>query len=56
MVDYLAMDGLSLTVRRGETFGVIGGNGAGKTTVLNVVARIIHPSSGRLRIRGTVDR
>ena len=54
MVDYLALDGLSLAVRRGETFGVIGGNGAGKTTLLNVVARIIHPSSGRLRIRGAV--
>ena len=49
MVDYLALDGLSLAVRRGETFGVIGGNGAGKTTLLNVVARIIHPSSGRLQ-------
>lgn len=54
IVDYLAIDGLSLAVRRGETFGIIGGNGAGKTTALNVMARIIHPSSGRLRIRGAV--
>jgi ABC-type polysaccharide/polyol phosphate transport system ATPase subunit len=54
VVDYLALNGLSISVRRGETFGIIGGNGAGKTTLLNVVARIIHPSSGRLRIRGTV--
>ena len=53
-VDHLAIHGLSLTVRRGETLGIIGGNGAGKTTLLNVLARIIHPSSGRLRIRGTV--
>lgn len=54
IVDHLAIDALSLAVRRGETLGIIGSNGAGKTTLLNVIARIIHPSSGRLRVRGSV--
>ena len=54
IVDHLAIDTLSLAVRRGETLGIVGGNGAGKTTLLNVIARIIHPSSGRLRVRGSV--
>ena len=54
VVDHLAIDGLTLGIRRAETFGIIGGNGAGKTTLLNVIARVLHPSSGRLRIRGSV--
>src|SRR5687768_3468462 len=51
---HLALDGISLTIARGETFGVIGSNGAGKTTLLSVLGRVIHPSSGRLRIFGSV--
>jgi ABC-type polysaccharide/polyol phosphate transport system ATPase subunit len=54
-VDHLALDDVSLTVARGELLGVIGRNGAGKTTLMNVLARVIHPVSGRLRIRGTVS-
>jgi len=47
--------GLSLAVARGETLGIVGRNGAGKTTLLNVMARVIHPTAGRLRIRGPVS-
>jgi ABC-type polysaccharide/polyol phosphate transport system ATPase subunit len=55
IVEHLALDDVSLTVSHGETLGVIGRNGAGKTTLLNVMARVIHPTGGRLRIRGTVS-
>jgi lipopolysaccharide transport system ATP-binding protein len=54
-VNHVAIDELNLTVQRGEILGIIGRNGAGKTTLLNVMARIFHPSSGRLRVFGTVS-
>lgn len=55
IAEHRALDGVTLRVRQGETLGIIGRNGAGKTTLLNVVARVIHPSGGRLRIRGAVS-
>jgi ABC-type polysaccharide/polyol phosphate transport system ATPase subunit len=54
-IEHMAVDGVTLSVARGETLGVIGRNGAGKTTLLNVMARVIHPTAGRLRIRGSVS-
>ena len=45
-----ALDGLSLTVERGETFGFLGGNGAGKTTAIKVLMRLMRPSAGHARI------
>jgi len=45
-----ALDGLSLTVERGETFGFLGGNGAGKTTAIKVLMRLMTPTAGRARI------
>ena len=53
-VDHEALHAVSLEIRRGETFGLIGGNGAGKTTLLRLIARVLHPSDGRIRIRGRV--
>lgn len=53
-VDFDALRGVSLEVRRGESLGIIGRNGAGKTTLLKLIARVLHPTSGRVRIRGTV--
>ncbi len=55
IVEHLAIDRVTLRVRQGETLGVIGRNGAGKTTLLNVMARVVTPSGGRLRIRGAVS-
>ncbi len=54
-VDHLALDDISLSIPRGEMLGVIGRNGAGKTTLLNVMARVLQPTSGRLRLRGAVS-
>src|SRR4051812_29168970 len=47
-----ALDGLSLTVHRGEVFGFLGANGAGKTTTLKLLMRLIYPSAGRAKILG----
>jgi ATPase subunit of ABC transporter with duplicated ATPase domains len=43
-------DGLSLTIRRGERWAVMGRNGAGKTTLLRIVAGVLEPDSGSVRL------
>ena len=43
------LDGLSLTVQRGEIFGFLGGNGAGKTTTIKILMRLMAPTAGRAR-------
>lgn len=52
--DFLALNHVSLEVRAGETFGIIGRNGAGKSTMLKVISRVLAPSSGRVFTRGLV--
>ena len=48
-----AVDGLDLTVPQGKVLAILGPNGAGKTTFVRVVATLLRPSSGVLRVRGT---
>src|SRR4026208_2241396 len=48
----LAVNRVSLEVRRGEILSVIGPNGAGKTTLLNMISGFYHPDSGRLTLDG----
>ncbi len=50
--DFLAVDGVSLTIDAGRIFGLLGPNGAGKTTTLRMIAGILEPDSGRVRICG----
>lgn len=52
---FTAVDGLDLTVRRGELYALLGPNGAGKTTTLRIVAGLLAPDAGRITICG-VDR
>lgn len=47
-----ALDGVSLTVQRGETLGIIGPNGAGKTTLLGCLLGFLRPDSGHIEIDG----
>ncbi len=47
-----ALDGLSLTVEQGEIFGFLGANGAGKSTTMKLLMRLMYPSAGRARILG----
>ncbi len=49
---YLALDGLSLSVSRGDVFGFLGPNGAGKTTTLKLLMQLIFPTSGSAEILG----
>lgn len=52
--EVLALKGVNLAIRRGEVFGIIGSNGAGKSTLLKVIARVIRPTEGRVRVEGKV--
>jgi ABC-type polysaccharide/polyol phosphate transport system ATPase subunit len=52
--DFWALRNTSLTVSAGECLGVIGRNGAGKTTMLQVIARVVPPTEGEVRVRGRV--
>ncbi|MFZ5877132.1 MAG: ABC transporter ATP-binding protein [Nitrospirota bacterium] len=47
-----AVDGLSLTIPQGETFGFLGPNGAGKSTTIKVLVNLIFPTSGRALLLG----
>jgi len=47
-----ALDGLSLSIDRGQIFGFLGANGAGKTTTLKLLMRLIFPTDGSARILG----
>ena len=47
--DFVAVDGISLEVARGDFFGFLGPNGAGKTTTINAIVGLAIPTSGRDR-------
>ena len=47
-----AVDGVDLTLRRGEIYGFLGRNGAGKTTTIRMVLGLIRPTSGRVEVWG----
>ena len=47
-----AIDGIDLTVQRGELTAIVGPSGSGKSTLLNVVGTLDRPTSGRVRIGG----
>ena len=49
---FWALRSVSLDVAPGEVFGVIGPNGAGKSTLLKLIARVLRPTEGRVRIFG----
>ncbi len=47
-----ALQGVNLSVQKGEVFGVLGPNGAGKTTLLNIMATLLVPETGKVEILG----
>jgi ABC-type polysaccharide/polyol phosphate transport system ATPase subunit len=53
--DFVALDNVSLTLKKGETFGIIGENGAGKSTLLKIVANTLKPTAGRIRRNGRIS-
>lgn len=50
-----ALDGVSLTVNKGEKIGIIGHNGAGKSTLLKLISRVTGPTKGEICLNGKVS-
>jgi ABC-type polysaccharide/polyol phosphate transport system ATPase subunit len=53
--EFWALDDVSFQVRRGDAFGIIGRNGAGKSTILKLLSGIMKPTTGALRVKGTLS-
>ena len=47
-----AVEGLDLSVRRGELFGLLGPNGSGKSTTIKMLLGLLHPTAGEIRVLG----
>jgi len=51
---FMALNGIDLTVYKGEAIGIIGGNGAGKSTMLKLLSRVTAPTEGTIDIYGRI--
>ena len=52
--DFRALDDVSFSIQPGETFCIVGENGSGKSTTLQLMAAILHPTAGEVLVRGRV--
>jgi branched-chain amino acid transport system ATP-binding protein len=50
--DFVALDGITLSISEGELVSIVGPNGAGKTTLVNVLTGLLPPTSGLVRFKG----
>jgi ABC-2 type transport system ATP-binding protein len=53
-IDVSAINGINFELCSGEVLGIVGRNGAGKSTLLKLIAGVVPPSSGRVRVRGRI--
>lgn len=52
---FMALDGIDLTVKKGERLGIIGHNGAGKSTLLKLLSRVTGPTEGTIKLDGRIS-
>ncbi len=53
--EHLALNNVSLTVHKGETVGIIGTNGSGKSTILKIITGVLSPTSGEVNVDGHIS-
>jgi len=51
--EFIAVDDISFSIEKGEIVGLLGHNGAGKTTIMKLISGYLEPSSGRIVIDGS---
>ncbi len=49
-----ALSGINLTINKGETVGIIGTNGSGKSTILKIITGVLNPTSGEVEVNGRI--
>ena len=52
---FSAIDGLNLTLKKGEVLGILGKNGAGKSTLLKMITGVVTPTSGEIKVNGKIS-
>lgn len=53
--DFYALSGISFRVKKGETVGIIGTNGSGKSTILKIITGVLTPTSGQVQVQGVIS-
>lgn len=53
--EYYALKGVDMTIYQGETVGIIGTNGSGKSTILKIITGVLNPTSGSVHVNGRIS-
>lgn len=53
--DFIALDGISFNIKKGDALGILGKNGSGKSTLLKLITGVLSPTSGTIQVNGKIS-